>query len=238
MDLSTLEEKLGYVFKDKKFLEAALDWRTRKTSQYLLDSKGLEYLGDKLIHLIVAEDLTDHLPHYREARGTIIHNLLVSNATFSEIANSIGITEYVLREKGEPLSKKHPADAFEAIAYAIYLDAGRDLDITRTFVRNHLMPRIGAVAAKIGGRRRPVEAIFVGQVWERYKTMPEYQYELQAQTEIGKCIVHISANGERLSTGISISMTAAKQAAILNALENFRNDKNPLKAGNSDTKQF
>ncbi len=141
MDLSPLEERLGYTFQDKQLLEAALDWEKGSRYHYPLDSKKLEHLGDRLIGLIVSEELTATLPNHAPIPN--LASRLVSNAMLSKIAGSLGIAKYILREKGNNPRKTFLADAFEAITYAVYLDSGRSMEIARSFVRKHVILKTG-----------------------------------------------------------------------------------------------
>jgi len=126
--IETLEEKLGYEFKDKKLIIEAL---THKSYKQPYDNERLEFLGDAVLDLVVGEYLFRKFKNSDEGKLSKIRASLVNETGFDKLARALNLGEYILlsnaednnggREKSSLLS-----NAFEAIMGAIYLEAGLD----------------------------------------------------------------------------------------------------------------
>ncbi|MBI2040626.1 MAG: ribonuclease III family protein [DPANN group archaeon] len=216
-DLSGLEERLGYTFKDKGLLLAALDWRWPGAGNYEFRAETLEWLGDKLIAFITAEELMKLASKYYPEFAPI-HGSLNSNNVFAEIAGQLGLRDYVLRNKGST-SKTFLADVFEAVTYAIYLDADKNIEVARKFVKETVMPMTGA-AFEIALRPYPTyEGSLLRQVWEKYQTIPEYRFGAGEAKWDRSCAIEVYAKDTLLATGYGHSVSRAKTNAMLAALK-------------------
>lgn len=112
------------------------------------DYQRLEFLGDRVLGLIIAEALYRRYP--RESEGALAARLngLVSRSSCAEVARSIGLGPHMrlgkqARDDGGRESDNILGDVIEALIGALFLDAG--LDAARAFVMRHWEPRIGAV---------------------------------------------------------------------------------------------
>lgn len=101
------------------------------------DYQRLEFLGDRILGLVIAEMLYRRYPD--EAEGRLSHrlNALVSGATCADIARQIGLPPYVrlgkqARDDGAQQSDNVLGDVMEAVIGALYLDHG--LEAARTFI--------------------------------------------------------------------------------------------------------
>ena len=125
-NIKTLEEKLGYEFKDKKLIIEAL---THKSYKQPYDNERLEFLGDAVLDLVVGEYLFTKFLDSDEGKLSKIRASLVNETGFDKLARALNLGDYILlsnaednnggREKSSLLS-----NAFEAIMGAIYLEAG------------------------------------------------------------------------------------------------------------------
>ncbi|WP_337880066.1 ribonuclease III [Rheinheimera sp.] len=123
-----LMKKLGYQFQQASLLEQALTHRSCKGAH----NERLEFLGDAILSLVIAEALFQHFPKAREGDLTRMRSSLVKGVTLAEIAKELGIAEYLRLGPGEMKSgglrrESIQADAVEAILGAIYLDAGLEV---------------------------------------------------------------------------------------------------------------
>ncbi|MFH0712495.1 MAG: ribonuclease III [Candidatus Jorgensenbacteria bacterium] len=146
-DLSDLEKKISFEFKNKDFLEESLTHRS-----YLNEYPGagahnerLEFLGDAVLELVVTEYLFHVYPDHQEGQLTSLRAALVNYQMLSKIAKEIGLEEYLRLSKGEAKDTGRARDvilanAIEALIGAIYLDAGYDgaKGFVKKFVMNHL----------------------------------------------------------------------------------------------------
>lgn len=126
-------EKCGYVFKDVSLIETALTHASYANQRGIEDYNRLEFLGDSLINMIVAEKLYKDYPLDTEKELTKKRANLVSEEGLTPIANSILLQDCIFLGKGSIGGKKTLSDVIESIIAAIYLDSN-SLDITRNFV--------------------------------------------------------------------------------------------------------
>ena len=124
--IDTLEDKLGYKFKDEKLIIEAL---THKSYKQPYDNERLEFLGDAVLDLIVGEYLFKKFPKSDEGKLSKIRASLVNEAGFDKLARALKLGDYILLSNAEDNNggREKPSllsNAFEAIIGAIYLEAG------------------------------------------------------------------------------------------------------------------
>ena len=135
-DYSELERVLGYTFRNRELLERALRHASWCNEQHKAEGEGhpednelLEFLGDAVLALVVGDRLMTRYPQLREGELSITRAQVVSEAGLSDVANTLGIGRWLMVGKGEERSggRAKPsilADAFEALAGAVFLDGG------------------------------------------------------------------------------------------------------------------
>jgi ribonuclease III len=106
------------------------------------DNEQLEFVGDAVLGLAVAESLFRRFPASREGELTRLRSSLVSRRHLGEVAARIDLGSYLLLGRGEEQSggRRKPAllaNALEAVIAAIYLDRG--LDAARAFIEEHII---------------------------------------------------------------------------------------------------
>ena len=123
--LTTLERILKYNFKKKSILEKAL---THKSYDNNINNEKLEFLGDRVLGLIISERLLEKFPEEKE--GVIDKKFanLVNKRTCSLIAKKINLKKFIYfgssHRRLDRSSDKIASDCLEAIVGAIYLDGG------------------------------------------------------------------------------------------------------------------
>lgn len=140
---STLEEQLGYRFSDPALLTRALTHRSFSAEH----NERLEFLGDSVLGLVVADLLFRKLGHGAEGDLSRLRSQLVREESLHGLASGLGIPQLLRLGEGEAHAggRERPsilADALEAVLGAVYLDGGfaaaaqvvkrlyRDVDIT------------------------------------------------------------------------------------------------------------
>ena len=144
--LEIVEEKLGYKFKKKELLQAAL---THKTYAFealhpVEYNERLEFLGDSILNFVVAEKLYITNKYFLEGELTRRRSLGVNNRFLAGVAKDLDLGQYMFLGKGElkqsgSENPKTLANCLEAIIGAIYLDS--DLSKVRAFIVNKLYSR-------------------------------------------------------------------------------------------------
>ena len=127
VNLSEIEEVIGYTFKTKKLLQRAFTHSSFSNEHRVESNERLEFLGDAVIEFIITEKL------YLEFKGkegdlSKIRALIVSEKPLSEAIDKLGLEKYLIKGVGESKnkvsSKAVKCDLFEAICGAIFLDGG------------------------------------------------------------------------------------------------------------------
>jgi len=150
--LSELESALAYNFSNPELLARALTHRSLANERILegvekeppaaADNERLEFLGDAVLGLVVAEAIFLLHPEWREGELTRVRAQLVSRQHMAEVATALDLGRHLRLSKGEDrsgLRRKGTvlSNTMEAVIGAVFLDGG--LDPVRAFVRRHVM---------------------------------------------------------------------------------------------------
>jgi len=145
-----LEEKIGHRFKQPELLDRAMTHRSAAQGHTAgWSNERLEFLGDRVLGLVVAEAMLERFPTAREGELAPRLNSIVSRETCGVVGAALGIGEGLILdsvERGTGGASKPSliANAMEAIAGAIYLDAG--FAAAETFILKHWKPALQAAA--------------------------------------------------------------------------------------------
>jgi ribonuclease-3 len=135
-DLAALEEKLGHRFADPALLKRAL---THASAASTLSNERLEFLGDRVLGLVVAETLHARYPHESEGPLTVRLHALVRAEACAKVAEAVELPAYVhLAGPGFDSPRARAAilsDVCEAVIAALYLDGG--MAASRAFIGRH-----------------------------------------------------------------------------------------------------
>ena len=138
MDLSSLENLLGYEFSDRDLLTRALTHRSWAHENLAgepdeavrgAQNEALEFVGDSVVGLAIAETLFRRHPTLSEGDLTLMKHRLVSTVTLAKLAREIGLGKYIRLGRGEEKTggREKPAllaDTFEALIGAVFFDSG------------------------------------------------------------------------------------------------------------------
>ncbi|MGK2944227.1 MAG: ribonuclease III [Desulfuromonadales bacterium] len=128
----SLEESLGYSFKERALLAEALTHRSYANefqSEVLPDNERLEFLGDAVLDLVISQHLMETLPESHEGDLTRIRAEVVALPSLASLASSLKIGSCLLLGRGEESSggRNKPsllADALESLFGAVFTDGG------------------------------------------------------------------------------------------------------------------
>ncbi len=125
VDRGRLQRALGHEFADPELLALALTHRSAGRR----NNERLEFLGDSIVNHIVAEAIFQRFPKAREGDMSRMRAALVRRDMLAELARELELGDYLALGSGERKSGGHRrqsilADALEAVAGAILLDAG------------------------------------------------------------------------------------------------------------------
>ena len=118
--MKDLMSSLGYKFQDLTLLRTALTHKSFSSEH----NERLEFLGDALLNLYVTEYLYDRFDSLDEGKLTQFKATIVSRENLTEIAQSIGLSNFIRTGKGEGLEGNSiPGNAVEALIGAVFLDS-------------------------------------------------------------------------------------------------------------------
>jgi ribonuclease-3 len=176
--LLVFEKEAEIRFRRHDLLNLAFSHRSyaNEDQRQTASNERLEFLGDSVLGLVVAEFLFRNYPEKPEGELAKIKSFVVSEDSLAEIAFNLGIPGCLLIGKGEENSggrskKALLADAFEAVVGAYYIDAG--LADAQKFVLRWLVPEIEKVLAN--RHRRDYKTLLQEQAQKKLKTYPKYQ---------------------------------------------------------------
>ena len=219
--MKTLEEKIGYRFQNPALLEHALthsSYANEHRSDGKTSNERLEFLGDSILGLVVADHLYRTRPDLPEGDLTRIRAALVCEGSLVEVAKSLDLGSYLKLGKGEEGGggRNRPsiqADAVEAMLAAVYLDGG------------------------IGQVRKLIHSLILDQEAEKTAAGRDFKTTLQEliQRESGQVLTYqltgesgpdhaktfsmeVLLNGKAIGTGQGRSKKEAEQAAAKTAV--------------------
>lgn len=223
MAADDLAATLGHCFARPELLIDALTHPSvthgrapRKATPY----ERLEFLGDRVLGLVVADMLFNRFPHEPEGALARRHASLVRRESLARVAAEIGLPPHILLAKGEDDAggRANPgllADACEAVIGALYADAG--FEVAARFVRECWCPLMDEAASP------PKDAKTALQEWAqgRGKKLPTYTtIGMEGPAHDPMFRVEVAVDGLNSMTGTGPSKRAAEQAAAKVMLEN------------------
>ena len=129
--LQKLEKRIGYQFRDKSLLETALTHPSRLEEKKVVgkDNQRLEFLGDAVLGMILADRLFKLFPDEDEGKLTQARSVLARGEQLCKLGRKLQIQQAILMNRGEIRSKGNERDstledALESLVGAIYLDGG------------------------------------------------------------------------------------------------------------------
>lgn len=147
--LHRLEHSMGYAFKRAELLQLAL---THRSVSGKTNNERLEFLGDSIVNLVVAELLFERFKNAKEGQLSRLRAELVSGESLAQLARDIGVGDYLQLGVGELKSGGFRrasilADAMEAIIGAIYLDSG--MEASQQCIQRWFAPRLTSLTLEI-----------------------------------------------------------------------------------------
>ena len=224
-EFDEIETRVGHRFRDRGLLEHALTHKSRAAEDVsggVADNESLEFLGDAVLGLVVADALFRQYPNYNEGQKSKIKASIVSTQALARKAEEIRLGEHLILGRGEEktggrFKQALLADAYEALIAAVYLDGG--LEAAEAFLRRELKDAIDA-----GADRNFVGQDYKSALQERVQALgrplPEYRIAGEAGPDHRKIFsVEVVVGGEVLAGASGKAKKEAEQEAARLALE-------------------
>lgn len=219
-DLSALERTLGHSFRDGQLLVQATTHSAASHGRAdAADNERLEFLGDRVLGLVMAQFLMEKFPGAKEGELGPRHAMLVRREALAEVARALDLGAYLTLAAGDAAAgaRNHPkflADAVEAVIAALYLDGG--LAVAERFIRQNWASQVSAVSKK------PVEPKTALQEWAQGhgRPLPSYTVVRSAGAAHDPVFeVRVEVKGVEPAQAEGSSKRAAEKAAALAMLK-------------------
>lgn len=217
----TIEESIGYKFKNKLFLEEALTHTSYANENGVKSNEKMEFLGDSILEFISSKYLYDKFPNLKEGELTKVRATVVCEDSLYEVALKHNISDYIKVGNSERNNggNKRPAilaDSIEAIIAAIYFDGG--LEKAEEFIINNLAESMEIASKNVGVK--DYKTILQEKMQSHGEVNIEYEIIDEKGPDHDKTFtVEVIINGKALATGIGKSKKIAEMQAAKKALE-------------------
>lgn len=219
--LNRLETRLGYQFVQADLLKRAITHRSAASRH----NERLEFLGDSILSLVIAEALYHRFPEVSEGDMSRMRATLVREKTLAELAREFDLGEYLILGPGELKSggfrrESILADTVEAIIGAIYLDAG--MDVIRDLLLRWYAQRLEEI--RPGVEQKDPKTRLQELLQGRRKPLPNYAVvRVKGEAHNQEFTVQCEIDGlQDAIVGIGSSRRKAEQAAAEKALEQLK----------------
>lgn len=223
--MEALEKKLRYVFRDKSLIAMALthsSYANENRSRGYESNERLEFLGDSVLGMLVADTLYRTLPELPEGRMTRLRAQLVCEESLYRVARELDLGSYLRLGRGEERTGGRTrqsilADAVEAVIAAMYLDGGTQP--ARDFVDRHILSELGHGVPGISDSKTELQEL-----------VQQKSGQTLAYSELGESgpdhdktfTAEVSLNGRPIGRGEGRTKKEAEQAAARAALEELK----------------
>lgn len=220
--IKDLEEHIGYRFRNITLLQNALTHSSYANERWhdgLMSNERLEFLGDSVLGMVVAEYLYTTFPDRPEGELTRMRADMVCEQALAVVADRISLGEHLLLGHGEEQGggRKRPsilADAVESVIAACFLDGG--MDAAKRFIKQYVLCNVPVT------RLHNVDYKTALQELVQKKKDQVLCYELVGESgpdHDKRFTVAVYLNGEPVGKGIGSSKKRAEQEAAHGALE-------------------
>ena len=220
-DLATLEQSIGYTFKNKDLLKNALTHTSYAYEHRIKSNEKLEFLGDSILEFISSKYLYNNYPKLKEGEMTKVRASVVCEESLYKIASMHNFSDFLYVGKSEKIHQGNRkvaimADSVEALIAAIYFDSG--LEEAEKFIVDNLKDEIEVASKNVGMKDHKTvlqEKLQVhGNVDIKYEiineTGPDHDKTFTAQVKL---------NGKVLATGTGKTKKQAEMDAADKALK-------------------
>ena len=213
-----LQEVLDHRFDDESLARLALTHRSTAAGRKGYGYERLEFLGDRVLSVVVAHMLYDHFPDEPEGNLSMRQAALVRGETLAEVATELELGAHIILSAGEDESgtRASPAvlaDITEALIGALYLDGG--IDTAARFIRCRWTKRMEAHTTP------PRDAKTQLQEWALGRGLPLPSYQTVSQdgpAHAPEITIELTVEGQTAVRAIGGSKRAAQQQAAKDLL--------------------
>jgi len=220
--IKDLETAIGYRFRNIQLLHNAMahsSYANERWHNSLLSNERLEFLGDSVLGMLVAEYLYQTFPDRPEGDLTRMRADMVCEHTLATVANKIGLGSHLLLGHGEERlggrsRESILADAVESVIAACFLDGG--LDAAAQFVKKYILVEVPVSRLNNMDYKTALQEL----VQQKKNQVLSYALVGQSGPDHDKQFdVEVSLNGTVVGSGSGRSKKRAEQMAAKSAVE-------------------
>ena len=220
--IKELEAAIGYRFQNISLLQNALahsSYANERWHNSLMSNERLEFLGDSVLGMLVADYLYRSFPDRPEGELTRMRADMVCERTLATIAQGLGLGQHLLLGKGEEQGGGRSrdsilADAVESVIAACYLDGG--MDAAKAFVERFVLVNVPVQRLNNADYKTALQEL----VQQKKNQTIVYRLAGESGPDHDKQFrVELTINGELVGEGIGSSKKRAEQDAARQALE-------------------
>ena len=224
--IKDLEAAIGYRFQNISLLQNALthsSYANERWHDSLKSNERLEFLGDSILGMAVAEYLYRNFPNRPEGELTRMRADMVCETSLAAVADKIGLGEHLLLGHGEERfgGRKRAsilADAVESVIAACFLDGG--MEAARGFVTKYILIEVPVKQLHNADYKTALQEL----VQQKKDQVLSYELIGESGPDHDKEFrVQVSLNGAPIGVGIGRSKKRAEQDAAHNALDALQN---------------
>jgi len=212
MQYAKLEEKIGYVFKNKNLLQTALTHKSFTNEHQGDNNERLEFLGDAVLGLVISNHLYTSLA-LNEGDMSKKRAQIVCEQALYTYASKIGLRDYLIVGQGEEeIQKSLIADSFEAILAAVYLEAG--LKKATEVIEKLVIPFMNEVKTI-----KDYKSTLQEYVQADKRSLEYIEKETTGPAHARQFVIEVKMDGIKMGTGKGKTKKLAEQNAAREALE-------------------
>ena len=220
--IKDLEEAIGYRFKNITLLQNALthsSYANERWHNSLMSNERLEFLGDSILGMLVAEYLYRNFPDRPEGELTRMRADMVCEKTLAAVANRIGLGKHLLLGNGEEQGGGRSrnsilADAVESVIAASFLDGG--MDAALRFIQQFILVEVPVTKLHNADYKTALQEL----VQQKKNQVLSYTLVGESGPDHDKRFdVEVKLNGKVVGLGSGSSKKRAEQDAARAAIE-------------------
>ena len=226
--IKDLEEAIGYRFGNIALLQNALahsSYANERWHDSLMSNERLEFLGDSVLGMVVAEFLYKKFPNRPEGELTRMRADMVCEQALCKVANRLELGKHLLLGRGEEQTGGRTrasilADAVESVIAAVFLDGG--MAAAKGIIEQFVLCSVPAEHMNNADHKTALQEL----VQQKKDQILQYALVEESGPDHNKQFtVAVSLNGEEVGRGIGSSKKRAEQEAAKAAIEKlFPND--------------
>ncbi len=224
MDFKSLEESIGYTFRNKLLLKKALTHTSYAYENKIESNEKFEFLGDSILEFISSKYIYNKHPQLKEGEMTKVRADVVCEKSLYKIAVKHNFSDFLYLGKSQIMAKSEVrpailADSVEAVIAAIYFDSG--IEAAEKFIVENLKDAIEIASSHVG--MKDYKTVLQEKLQIHGTVHIQYKIIKEIGPDHDKCFVaEVLCNEKKLAEGTGKNKKEAEMDAAKKALYNMK----------------